>query len=100
MAVQIQFRNDTAAAWAAANPILAAGELGLENDTNQQKMGNGVATWSSLPYSGTVGPTGPAGARWFPGFFSISTILAKLRRDKHKHDGRKRKVVFESVQPL
>lgn len=41
MAVQIQFRRDTAAAWTAANPTLAAGELGLETDTSFYKIGNG-----------------------------------------------------------
>ena len=49
MAVQIQFRNDTAANWTSANPILAVGELGLESDTGQYKIGNGVATWTARP---------------------------------------------------
>ena len=38
MAVQIQFRNDTAANWTSADPILAIGELGLETDTSQFKI--------------------------------------------------------------
>lgn len=53
MAVQIQFRRDTAAAWTAANPTLAAGELGLETDTNYYKIGNGSTAWNSLAY-GTI----------------------------------------------
>jgi hypothetical protein len=61
MAVQIQFRNDTAANWTAANPILALGELGLESDTGQFKVGNGVQAWNSRPYGGIVGPQGPTG---------------------------------------
>ncbi len=53
MAVQIQFRRDTAAAWTAANPTLAAGELGLETDTSLYKIGNGSTAWTSLAY-GTI----------------------------------------------
>ena len=53
MPVQIQFRRDTAAAWTAANPTLAAGELGLETDTSYYKIGNGSTAWTSLAY-GTI----------------------------------------------
>jgi len=62
MAVQIQFRRDIAAAWTSANPTLAEGELGLETDTGQFKVGNGVDSWTVLSYSGAQGPTGPPGA--------------------------------------
>jgi hypothetical protein len=50
MAVQIQLRNDTAANWTAANPILAAGEMGVESDTRKAKFGNGTTAWNSLSY--------------------------------------------------
>ena len=53
MPVQIQFRRDTAAAWTAANPTLAAGELGLETDTTYYKIGTGSTAWTSLAY-GTI----------------------------------------------
>lgn len=69
MAVQIQFRNDLAATWTSVNPTLAQGELGLEIDTGQFKVGTGLATWTALSYGGIVGPastvpgpTGPTGA--------------------------------------
>lgn len=62
MAVQIQFRNDTEANWTAVDPILAVGELGLVTDTAQFKIGNGVDSWSELPYGGLTGPTGSTGA--------------------------------------
>lgn len=55
MPVQIQFRRDTAAAWTAANPTLAAGELGLETDTSFYKIGNGSTAWTSLAYGSIVG---------------------------------------------
>lgn len=53
MPVQIQFRRDTAAAWTAANTVLAAGEMGLETDTTYYKIGNGSTAWTSLAY-GTI----------------------------------------------
>ena len=55
MPVQIQFRRDTAAAWTAANPTLAAGELGLETDTSFYKIGNGSTAWTSLAYGSITG---------------------------------------------
>ncbi len=55
MPVQIQFRRDTAAAWTAANPVLAAGELGLETDTTYYKIGNGSTAWNSLSYGSILG---------------------------------------------
>ena len=51
MAVKIQMRRDTAAAWTAANPVLAAGEMGLETDTAKYKIGDGTTAWTSLAYS-------------------------------------------------
>ena len=50
----IKLRRDTAAAWTAANPVLAPGEPGLETDTNQIKYGNGVQAWRNLPYASVV----------------------------------------------
>ncbi len=46
----MQQRRGTAAQWTAANPILAAGEIGFETDTNKFKMGNGSSTWGNLQY--------------------------------------------------
>jgi hypothetical protein len=60
MAVVIQFRRDTAAAFTAANPILAAGELGIELDTRFYKVGDGVTHWRDLLY-GLLGPKGDKG---------------------------------------
>jgi hypothetical protein len=45
----IQVRRGTTAEWAAANPVLAAGEPGLDTDTKQSKIGDGTSTWSALP---------------------------------------------------
>jgi hypothetical protein len=71
MADIIQLRRDTAANWTSVDPVLAQGELGLEMDTDQFKIGDGVTAWSSLAYAATgltgatgpEGPTGPTGAQ-------------------------------------
>lgn len=56
MAVKIQMRGDTAANWATINPVIADRELVIETDTDQFKIGNGVDTYSALPYGGLTGP--------------------------------------------
>lgn len=50
MATRMQQRRGTASQWTAANPVLAAGEIGFETDTEQFKMGNGTAAWADLSY--------------------------------------------------
>jgi hypothetical protein len=50
MAIQIQFRRDTAANWATANSVLAQGEFGLNLDTSQLKIGDGTTHWTGLAY--------------------------------------------------
>jgi hypothetical protein len=50
MATRMQQRRGTAAQWTAANPTLAAGEIGFETDTNKFKVGNGSSAWGSLAY--------------------------------------------------
>ena len=52
MAVQMQMRRGTAAAWTAANPTLAAGEIGVETDSGMFKIGDGSTVWTSLGYAG------------------------------------------------
>jgi hypothetical protein len=49
---QIQLRRGTAAQWTSANPVLAAGEMGVETDTVKAKIGDGALAWNSLPYFG------------------------------------------------
>jgi hypothetical protein len=76
MAVQIQFRNDTAANWTSADPVLAQGELGLETDTGFFKIGNGVDSWSELSYGGVSGATGSTGPAGEPNFSSFMLMGA------------------------
>lgn len=52
----MQQRRDTAAQWAAKNPVLLDGELGLVTDNpNSYKMGDGVTAWNDLPLRGFDG---------------------------------------------
>jgi hypothetical protein len=50
MATRMQQRRGTAAQWTAANPVLGAGEIGFETDTNKFKVGNGSTAYTSLQY--------------------------------------------------
>lgn len=50
MATRMQQRRGTAAQWAAADPILNAGEIGWESDTNKFKIGDGTNHWDDLTY--------------------------------------------------
>lgn len=45
-----KFKNASAARWLDVDPILGPAEPGYEIDTGQLKVGNGVNTWSELPY--------------------------------------------------
>lgn len=62
LADRIQLRRDIAANWTAANPVLSDGEIGIERDTDQFKIGDGATAWASLAYGGLVGATGATGA--------------------------------------
>lgn len=52
-------RHDTAANWTAVNPVLAAGEMGVETDTNKFKFGDGTTAWSGLAYAAGGGVQSP-----------------------------------------
>jgi hypothetical protein len=60
MATRMQQRRGTAAQWTSANPILNAGEMGWESDTNKFKIGDGTNHWADIDYfidqSSTVNP--------------------------------------------
>ena len=47
---RVQFPMFTAAALAAANPVLLKGEVVYESDTRRRKIGDGVTALKSLPY--------------------------------------------------
>lgn len=47
---KILFRRDLAATWNSVDPILSAGEIGLESDTGKIKLGDGSSPWTDLNY--------------------------------------------------
>lgn len=47
MAIRIQLRRDTAANWTSEDPVLLAGEIGIETDTLKFKIGNGN-NWTAI----------------------------------------------------
>ena len=49
--VTLIIRNDTAEKWAAENPVLSKGEIGVEIDTRKFKIGDGVTAWVALRYA-------------------------------------------------
>jgi len=53
---RFQLRRGTSAEWAAANPVLSAGEPGFDLDTGEQRIGDGVTAWSDLPIIGDLTP--------------------------------------------
>lgn len=53
---QMKQRLDTSANWAATNPVLLSGELGIvSDDPNLYKIGDGVTHWNDLPFRGFDG---------------------------------------------
>jgi hypothetical protein len=61
MATRMQQRRGTAAQWTSANPVLNAGEIGWESDTNKFKIGDGTNHWANIDYfidaNSTVNPS-------------------------------------------
>jgi len=51
MANRIQIRRDSEDNWDRINPTLADGELGLNYDNNQIKIGDGNSSWTGLSYA-------------------------------------------------
>jgi len=61
MATRMQQRRGTASQWVSSNsgngPILNAGEIGWESDTNKFKVGDGVSYWLDLDYFADINST-------------------------------------------
>ncbi len=55
---KMQQRRDTAANWTSGNPILSAGEIGVETDTGKFKIGDGSTAWNSIANYFMVAPSG------------------------------------------
>ena len=49
------FKVNTRSQWSALNPVLMAGEPGVEKETDNLKIGDGLTAWNKLPYHGCPG---------------------------------------------
>lgn len=49
---RIQLKHGLAASWTEKNPVLLAGEMGIETDTLKMKVGDGISNWKTLGYLG------------------------------------------------
>ena len=49
---RIQLKHGLAASWTKSNPVLLAGEMGIETDTLKMKVGDGTSNWKALGYLG------------------------------------------------
>lgn len=58
MANKIQLRRDTATNWSNANPVLSAGEVGVDLTNKKIKIGDGSTAWNSLEYWDDKEPNG------------------------------------------
>lgn len=81
MAVQIQLRRDTAAAWASVNPTLLDGEAGFETDTGKFKIGDGSTAWNSLAYAAATPQELADGLDSKPTMYVQDTQPAMVSRD-------------------
>ena len=71
MATKIQLRRDTAAAWAAANPILSQGEAGYDITNKTLKIGDGLTAWNALQGITGSGGSGTQGIQGIQGVQGI-----------------------------
>lgn len=65
METRFQLRRARTSAWASRNPVLGAGEPGVDLDLGRMKVGDGVTRWADLDWidqsGGAQGPQGPEG---------------------------------------
>ena len=54
MSITMQQKRGTSTNWETNNPLLLAGEIGFETDTQKLKIGNGTDNWNDLPYVSAI----------------------------------------------
>lgn len=76
MSTLIKLRRDTAANWAAEDPVLQLGEPGYDTTNNELRIGDGTTAWSGLtPIAGGGGGSyGNANVATFLAAFGANTI--------------------------
>jgi hypothetical protein len=80
----LQHKRGTAAILTANNPVLAAGEYGIETDTGRVKIGDGSTAWAILGYAFSTATNLTAGtlpdARLSANIPTWSTVVAFLNQ--------------------
>ena len=83
-------RIDTTQGWEQTNPVLAAGELGVDSTTRTLKVGDGVTPWKSLPTVNATTPDWDAN-EWSKGHIKNRTHrledVTVLEKDGDTYDG-------------
>lgn len=74
MGTGMKQRRGTAAEWTAANPVLEEGELGIEEDTEIIKVGDGVTAWLDLDIHYV--PKNQLDAEYYGAFIAFATLDA------------------------
>jgi hypothetical protein len=69
----IQFRRGDSSTWTSVNPVLADGEIGLEKDTGQVKIGNGTQDWNTLSYAFGGGSASVVSVNGLSGIVTLDT---------------------------
>lgn len=55
LAIRIGEQTHSMAEWMVKNPVLLAGEFGIESDTLRMKIGDGSTPWNQLKYLQSAG---------------------------------------------
>ena len=77
----IQIRRGTAAAWASANPTLAAGEQAYESDTGTLKIGDGTTAYNTLVPVASRRSDMPIGIEWETGSNSPTLRIIDINKN-------------------
>lgn len=78
----ISFRQDSSENWNIFNPILKPGELAVDIDLMQFKIGDGKTPWKELNYYGDA--TAFNGAR----LYTTVTFITNIEKEENKYDFR------------
>lgn len=82
----VRLRRGVSSDWATTNPILSAGEPGLESDTGDLKFGDGTLAWNSLPYFKPTNVTGIYTPLTPTGWNNLGVIVRKDLGDYKQYD--------------
>lgn len=91
-----KLKRGTAARWAEVNPILAQGEPGFILDENRLKIGDGITTWSDLPYIGESNVFSASTIDEFP-TIGANWVIYKAEKEKKLYQWNSDEFVYEEL---